>query len=212
MSASVEELSEPVLVGRSSSHFTRIARIFAAELRVDYSFQVVKDLMSTNPEDYGGNPGLRIPNLRTSQGTWFGSLNISRELWRRSSPRPRVVWPEDLDQPLLSNAQELVTQAMSTEVSLVMSKLGGTGESPHQGKMRQQLVNMLAWLEEHVTPVLAALPSRDSSYLEVSLYCLMKHVEFREVLPTAGYTELNRFCQQFGARPSVRDTEFRFDT
>ncbi|MFL5347369.1 MAG: glutathione S-transferase domain-containing protein [Hyalangium sp.] len=214
MSAALEELAKPVIIGRSSSHFTRITRIFAAEMRVDYSFRVVRDLMSPNPEDYGGNPALRIPSLQTPQGVWFGSLNVCRELWRRSNPRPRVVWPEELDKPLLANAQELVSQAMATEVTIIMEKVAGAGDSnAHQAKLRKGLLNMMAWLEENTRPALAALPpQRDLSYLEVSLFCLVKHLEFREVLPTASYAELNQFCQQFATRPSASETPFRFDT
>jgi glutathione S-transferase len=214
VTAALEVGSTPVIFGRSSSHFTRITRIFAAELRVDYSLRVVRDLMSLEVEDYGGNPGLRIPSLQTPEGTWFGALNICRELWRRSGARPRVVWPEDLDTALLSNAQELVLQAMSTEVSFVMS--GGINAStllPHQTKMRQALLNMLTWLEANAKSVLAALPpEREVSFLEVSLYCLVTHLEFRGVLPTSGYAELSAFCQRFAARPSVSETAFRFDT
>jgi glutathione S-transferase len=213
MPAALEELAQPVIIGRSSSHFTRIARVFAAEMRIDYSFQVVRDLMSSEPGDYGGNPALRIPVLRTPQGTWFGALNVCRELWRRSSPRPRVVWPEDLDEPVLANAQELVLQAMATEVSLIMAGMGGASDGAHQGKMRKGLVNMMAWLEENARSALAALPpQRDLSYLEVSLFCLVTHLEFRNVLPTAPYSELNRFCQQFATRASIGETTFRFDT
>jgi len=213
MPAALEELARPVIIGRSSSHFTRVARIFAAEMQVDYSFRVVRDLMSSNPEDYGGNPALKIPSLQTPRGVWFGSLNVCRELWRRSSPRPRVVWPEDPDEPLLANAQELVLQAMSTEVALIMGKLSGTSDSSaHQAKMRTSLVNMLSWLEENARPVLAALPQpRDLSYLEVTLFCLVTHLEFRGVLPTASYFELNKFCQQFSTRASVGETTYRFD-
>jgi hypothetical protein len=80
MPAAPEELASPIIIGRSSSHFTRI---FAAELRIDCAFQVVRDLMSSDPGDYGGNPALRIPVLQTPQGTWFGALNVCRELWRR---------------------------------------------------------------------------------------------------------------------------------
>jgi hypothetical protein len=214
MPAAPEELARPVIIGRSSSHFTRITRIFAAELRVDSSFRVVRDLMSSDPGDYGGNPALRIPVMQTPQGVWFGALNVCRELWRRSSPRPHVVWPEDLDVPVLANAQELVLQAMATEVTLIMSKLGDASDSSaHQAKMRKGLGNMLSWLEENASPMLAALPPhRDLSYLEASLFCLVTHLEFRDVLPTASYSELNRFCQQFATRASVRDTPYRFDT
>jgi glutathione S-transferase len=214
MPGAPEAHDRPVIIGRSSSHFTRITRIFAAELRVDYSFRVVRDLLSTDPADYGGNPALKIPSLQTPQGVWFGAQNVCRELWRRSSSRPRVIWPEELDQPLLANTQELVLQAMSTEVSLIMAKAGNASDSsPSQAKNRKALVNMVSWLEEHAPAALAALPpQRDLSFLEVSLFCLVTHLEFREVLPTAPYAALNRFCQQFSTRPSAAETTFRFDT
>ncbi|RKH42659.1 glutathione S-transferase N-terminal domain-containing protein [Corallococcus sicarius] len=212
MTAALEGPTPPVIIGRSSSHFTRITRIFAAELRVDTTFQVVRDLMSSNAEDYGGNPALRIPSMRTPGGVWFGALNVCRELWRQSPLKPRVVWPEDLAVPVLANAQELVLQAMATEVSLVMAKVGGGEVTAHQAKMRTALVNMMAWLEENAGAFLAALPpQRDLSFLEVSLFCLVAHLEFREVLPTAPYSELTRFCRAFAARASVSETPFRFD-
>lgn len=213
MPAALEELAKPVIIGRSSSHFTRITRIFAAEMRIDYSFQVVRDLMSSNPEDYGGNPALRIPVLRTPRGVWFGALNVCRELWRQSNPRPRVVWPEDLDEPVLANAQEFVLQAMATEVSLVMAKAADASDSSaHHAKMRKSLLNMMSWLEENARPALTALPpQRDLSFLEVSLYCLVTHLEFRGVLPTAPYSALNEFCQRFATRASVSETPYRFD-
>jgi|SRR5215217_1614670 len=213
MSVAREDVTRPVIVGRSSSHFTRIARLFAAELRVDYSFRVLRDLLSSNPEDYGGNPALRIPVMQTPRGVWFGALNVCRELRRMSSLTPHVVWPEDLEAPVLANAQELVLQAMSTEVTLIMSKLGGTGESAHQSKMRTGLTNMMSWLEQNLTTVLATLPSqRDLSFLEVTLFCLVRHLEFREVLPMTSYEELNAFCQRFETRASAMETTFRFDT
>ena len=213
MPAALEETARPVIIGRSSSHFTRITRIFAAELRVDYSLRVVRDLMSSDPEDYGGNPALRIPSLQTPQGVWFGALNVCRELWRRSSLKPRVIWPEALDNPVSANAQELILQAMATEVTLVMSRMADAQTSnAHQLKMRQSLLNILSWLEQHARSVFAALPpQRDLSYLEVTLFCLVSHLEFRDILPTDVYPELKAFCQRFATRASVRETPFRFD-
>ncbi|QSQ15266.1 glutathione S-transferase domain-containing protein [Myxococcus landrumensis] len=205
---------KPIIIGRSSSHFTRIARVFAEELRVDYDFHILRDLMSPKPEDYGGNPALKIPVLRDSRGSWFGALNVCRELWRRSSHQPSVVWPEDLTEPVSANAQELVLQSMATEVTLIMSRVGGGAESSaHQDKMRRSLGNMLGWLDENAASVFNALPAgREVSFLEVSLYCLVMHLEFREVLPTAPFTALTEFCQRFGTRASCAATVFRFDT
>ena len=64
------------LYGRSSSHFTRIPRIFAAELGVDVEFHLIRNLLSADADDYGGNPALKMPTLQTDSGLWFGSLPI----------------------------------------------------------------------------------------------------------------------------------------
>ena len=202
-----------VIFGRSSSHFTRLTRIFAAELRVDYSFQIVLDIMSSDVGDYGGNPALKLPTLQTPQDVWFGALNICRALWRQSSAKATIVWPEDLNAPLLANAQELVVHAMSTEVNLIMSKVGGGAEgSAHQAKMKASLVNSMSWLEDNAAKVFDALPaSRDLSYLEVALFCLVTHLEFREVLSTEPFSRLRKFCEQFATRTSAVNTVYRFD-
>ena len=204
---------EPTIIGRSSSHFTRIARIFAGELCVAHSFEVVHDLTSVDSDDYAGNPALRLPILRTSAGVWFGASNICRELGRRSTRGLRIVWPEDLNEALPANAQELTLQAMATEVTLIMAKAAGAVEdNAYLAKMRRSLLQTMAWLDAHLPETLAGLPStRDLSYLEVTLFCLTTHLGFREVLPTKDYGNLNAFCEAFSARPSAASTPYRFD-
>jgi glutathione S-transferase len=216
-----ERFAAPTLIGRSSSSFTRVARIFAAELAVEYSFEIVRDLLSLDAADYGGNPALKLPTLRTQRGVWFGALNICRELERLAAARPNTLWPEAYEHPLLANAQELTLHAMATAVTLIMQKVGGASESAHLAKLNQSLMGSLAWLEANLQPALARLPSqRDLSYLEVTLFCLVSHLEFREVLAPAGapsagrpaYPVLRQFSDGFAARPSAVATRYRFDT
>src|SRR5262245_4226405 len=178
-----EAISPLTIFGRSSSHFTRVVRIFAAELHVDYAYSVARDLMSLDAADYGGNPALKLPALKTPEGTWYGALNVCRELARRTRSPLRIIWPEDLTTSVLANAQELSVQAMSTEVGLIMSKAGAPDESAaNLVKMRKSLSGSLTWLDAHVDEVLALLPAdRQVSFLEVTLYCLVKHLEFRQV-------------------------------
>jgi glutathione S-transferase len=204
----------PRIIGRSSSHFTRTARMFALELAVDHDFKAIPNLMSSDSSDYAGNPALKLPILETSSGVWFGALNICRELSRRSTLGLRVVWPEDLDQPLPANAQEFTVQAMATEVTLIMAKVAGLpGDDAYHLKMRKSLSNTIVWLDENLPGALAALPpSRDLSFLEVTLFCLVTHLDFREILPTAGHANLTRFCQELGERASAVSTSYRFDT
>lgn len=205
--------STPVLVGRSSSHFTRLARLFAHELNVAYDFRVVRDLTSRSSADYADNPSLRIPIMLTESGSWFGALNICRELARRAEHPPRLVWPEDLTQPVAANAQELTFQAMSTEVVLIMAKATGVAhENPYIEKLRASLANSLAWLDAHVDTALNTLPGEPRlSTLEVSLFCLITHLDFREVLSTAPYPRLNAFQERFATRSSATRTRYHFD-
>jgi hypothetical protein len=170
------------------------------------------DLTSFDTQDYGGNPALKVPSLRTPDATWFGALNICRELARASERPLHIIWPEALEHPLLANMQELALHALSTEVALIMS-VSAASDAAHREKMTRSLANTLSWLDANVRPTLAALPpERDLSYLEVALFCLVAHLDFRKVLPAAPYLELTGFCQEFGARTSCRNTEYRFDT
>jgi hypothetical protein len=162
--------------------------------------------------------------LQASSGTWFGSLNICRALARlsqgtepnqlraASESRP-VLWPEDLRTTTLANAQELVLQAMATEVALVMDRVAGASDNQHQMKLRQVLANIMAWLERSAPEVIGTLPpERTLSYIEVTLFCLITHLEFRELLPTREYTKLTEFAQRFSQRASAETTKYVFDT
>ena len=71
------------IIGRSSSHFTRVVRLFAAELDISYKYEVVRDLTSADASVYGGNPALKIPVLQNERGTWYGALPICHFVTRR---------------------------------------------------------------------------------------------------------------------------------
>lgn len=203
--------ARPRIVGRSSSHFTRVLRIFAEECGVAYDFQVVSSLLATDPADYGGNPGLRLPNLVIPEGTVFGSLPGCRLLSTRCEAPPKMVWPEETPAFLAANALELTVQAMSTEVALIMVTQTDGGASRYADKLRAALVGMIGWLEQHLSDALRTLPERDLSYLELSLFCLIEHLEFRDVMSLAPYRSLADFRARFAQRPSALATPFEFD-
>lgn len=201
------------LYGRSSSHFTRIARIFALEAEVAFEFVLIRDLMSQEPDDYGGHPAMKMPTLQTEEGIWFGSLPICRELVACSELNLEVIWPENLDRPVAANAQELVTTAMSSEVGLIMGKATGIApDNAQQVKTRASLLGAMEWLELNADRAIATLhPERDLSFLEVSLFCLLEHLEFREVLPLDPYPQLRAFAERFAQRSSAKATAYKFD-
>jgi glutathione S-transferase len=199
------------IVGRSSSHFTRVVRIFAEELAVPCELQVVPSLLSTDASSYGANPGLRLPNLIVPNGPpVFGCLGGCRALAELSGRTLRIVWPEDLTSRLARNAHELTLQCMATEVSLIMLGTSGDAQS-YAEKLGVALEGMLEWLNEHVDEVVNVLPPRDLCFFEISLFCLVEHLPFRGVRSLEPYARLCRFRDRFAERPSAVATRFRFD-
>lgn len=201
------------ITGRSSSHFTRLVRVFAEELGVACEFVPVYDLASLDPRDYAGNPALKLPVLTQGDATVFGAENICHVL-AESAPEPRrIVWPEDVRDMQARNAQELVWHAMQAQVQLgfgtQIAKL--PADSVYFVKAAAGLHNALEWLDDRVRPVVDALPPRDLSMLEASLFCLIEHLAFRPTIPLAPYGRLTAFAREFGKRASAGNTAYRFD-
>lgn len=206
--------SRAELVGRSSSHFTRLVRMFALELGVAHTFRPVLDLQSLDPATYGGNPALKMPVLATAEGALFGAENICRALVRmaqRAGHAGQVILRGAVDARAVANAEELVLHVMASDVTLVMATAAADGREPAP-KVRASLENALRYLDEHVDEVRAALPKeRTLSFVEVALFAAVTHLPFREVLDVSPYPGLGAFCRAFGERASARATEYRFD-
>jgi glutathione S-transferase len=202
------------IIGRSSSHFTRVALIFATELAVPYELVPVHDMRQVNPEVYAGNPAMKLPSLRRAGSMVFGAENICRTLADLSGTSLKIVWPEHVRSEVGRNAQELVWHGMAAQVQWVLGTVVHKlpAENGFFVKIRAGFEGALQWLDAHWTDALTALPpSRDFSLLEVTLFCLMEHLTFRPTLPVAPYPALGRFVQEFAARPSAQRTAYRFD-
>lgn len=203
------------IVGRNSSHFTRLPRIFAHHLGVPLELVPVYDMRALGPEVYAGNPALKLPILRTENGVIFGALNICHAIAERATRPARIVWPEDLRDDLSRNAQEMVWHAMTAQVQIIMGT--GIGKLPADNvyfvKMRAGLEGALSWLEVNLPAALSELPApRDLSVFEVSLFCLIEHLSFRITVPVEPYPALARFAADFAAaNAAARETPFKFD-
>lgn len=193
------------LVGRSSSHYTRVARMFALDLGIAHTFRPVFDLMSLDAEAYAGNPALKIPILVDDRGPLFGAENVCRELARG---RADVVLRGAIDDRLVANCEELALHAMAADVTILMARFA---KAPEPAKLVASLENAIGYLDAHVDAMLAALPARRLSFVEVALFCLVRHLPWREVMDVAPYRRLAAFADAFGARACARETEFRFD-
>ena len=203
----------PGLFGRSSSHFSRVTRLVAAEFDVAYQFQPVYDLGSRDRRDYGGNPAMKLPVLRLGDASVFGTENIARVLADRAKRPVRMVWTEHLPDLVARNAQELVWHAMAAQVQLVFGTqaAGLPAENLYFMKASEGMAQVLEWLDLHLDEVLASLPARDLSLLEVTLFCLIEHLAFRPTVPLLPYTSLTAYADRFGQRASARNTVYHFD-
>jgi len=204
---------QPRLVGRSSSHFTRLVRLFAEELGVAYAFVPLHDLASRDPADYAGNPALKLPVLVLPEGPVFGAENICHALAERASQPARIVWTGQLPDLRARNAQELVWHGMNAQVQLVfgMQVARLPAENVYFAKAADGFRNALAWLDANLESVLHGLPPHDLSLLEASLFCLLEHLAFRDTLPLAPYRHLAAFAAAWRERPAAQRTAYAFD-
>jgi glutathione S-transferase len=204
-------MGDLVLQGRSSSHFTRVARIFALELEVPHTFRVVLDITSLDTAGYADNPALKVPILIDEHGSLFGTENICRELARRSSKAASCVLRGASNDRLIANTEELVLHVMSAEVNIIVAKLAGNVVVPP--KVTMSIENSLDYLDDRLDALLARLPAtRSISFVEVALFCVVSHLPFRQVLDTSRWKRLTAFAQRFAERASAQATEYRFDT
>jgi glutathione S-transferase len=207
-------MSDAQIIGRSSSHFTRLTLIFAHELGVPFELVPIHDMTVVESDVYAGNPALKLPTLRRVGSPVFGAENICRALAELAGPGRRVVWPEELRSDVARNAHELVRHAMAAQVQIVFGTVvcGLPADNLYFTKARQGFAGALRWLDDHLETVLHELPSpRDLSLFEAALFCLVDHLSFRSTLPVAPYPALARFAAGFAARPSAQRTPYRFD-
>ena len=202
------------IVGRRSSHFTRITRIFAEELGLSYEVVPIFDMTAQDSAIYANNPALKLPILRSGEEVVFGTENICRAMAERAQKSVAIVWPEQLRGNVSRNAQELVWHCMTTQVQIVfgtaIAKL--PADNLYFEKARLGYAGALAWLDAHVSDALNALPaSRQLSLFEASLFCMIEHLHFRQTLPVEQYSNLEAFRKSFAARPSAQRTVYQFD-
>jgi hypothetical protein len=156
---------------------------------------------------------MKLPNMQIDGRTVFGMQNICRALARIAPRRATIIWPETIDDNLLANAQELVLHSMATQVQIVLGTVVAKlpASNPFFSKLQTGFTSCLAWLDRELPSVLQALPPRDLSLFEVTLYCLIDHLKLRPTISLEPYAQLGRFREHYGMRESVGQTQYFFD-
>ncbi len=206
-------MKTPELFGRHTSHYTRLVLIVAHELDVEYTFTPILDLMSRDAAQYGTHPGLRMPTLRVDDEYVFGATNICALMASSASAQSALIPLHRSGNTFLMNFDEILMQAMATQVTLVIANQVAKVDSRNAlvDKSIAGLVGMLGWLDTNLVDYLARLPDRSVAVAEVALFCLLEHVKYRKTAATEIYENLHRFCEAFSMRPSAQSTHYYVD-
>src|SRR5690606_38224505 len=109
---------------------------------------------------------------------------------------------------------EMLRHAMAAQIQLIVGTMLGKlpPDNLYFVKGRAGFEGALGFLDENLPRVLAALPAdRDLSFFEVSLFCLVEHLAFRQTLSIGPYPALADFARAYGQRPSAQETGYAFD-
>lgn len=201
------------LLGRGSSHYTRVVRMLALELGVPYTLEPIHDLLSEDPAVFGGNPALKLPAVRIGGEVTWGSQNACRAIARLApGGEARVFWPEDARSPRLMNAHEVAAHAMAAQVEVVFHEL--VARRPPDAasrKRRASLLGCLAWLDAHLAAARAEIPRDRLPLLDLMVFALVEHLPFRNPLDLSAMPALRAFAEHLRDRPSARATPYAFD-
>ena len=203
------------MTGRSSSHYTRVARMAAHHLEVEFEFAVVDDLLALTPHTFAGHPGLKIPVLHVGDVAIWGTEAICGHLRRLSgAPAQVLVMPAQIDDHVVSNAQELVWQAMQAQVQWRLGVSIGKLPPDHAyfRKVQASIEGILAWLDARVVDLLERLPApREASVFELTTFALVDHLRFCPTVDVRRYAQLCQFADRWANRPEARLTPYAFD-
>jgi len=202
------------IIGRQGSHYTRLARLLAHELGVNYALRPIHDLLSEDPATFAGNPALKLPALRDGDTVVWGSQNVCR-LLARSIPagEARVFWAEDARSPLLMNAHEIVAHTMAVQVEVVFHEVvSKRAPDAASRKRRASLINCLTWLEANLAAIRAELPADRIRIVELALFAVLEHIPFRNPMELPPTPDLADFVAWFGQRPSAKATPYAVDS
>lgn len=201
------------IIGRQSSHYTRVVRMLAHELGVEHALRPIHDLLSEDPAVFAGNPALKLPAVRIGDDVVWGSQNACRAIARQvQGGETRVFWSGEARTPLLMNAHEIVAHAMAAQVEVVFHEI--VAKRPPDAasrKRRASLLNCLAWLETQLAAIRAELPAGRIAMFDLKLFALLEHLPFRNPVDLSAMPQLTGFVADFGLRPSAQATPYRFD-
>jgi len=196
---------KPKLYATPLSHFARKVRVVLAELEVPFELIFVDDLLSSDPEDFGGNPILRIPTYRDDDHWVVESDQIAHYIVEKHDPSDGLhvtrLTPDE------RNVLSMINAAMAAEVEILLSQRSGIANIESENYFRRHFKVMrlcLDWLEAEAPRFWTA---NEFSYLDIALACMWDHVNHYETIEGLDrYSWVSERVSMFAARRSLAES------
>lgn len=189
------------LIGSTTSPFVRRIRIWALLHHQPFEF-INLDIFSKEDRQVliNNNPARKVPVLIDNEQTITDSNSIMRYLLVKHQLAP-LNWQQE---GLLT----IINACNDSLVELLLCQRSGFDISEDKlffNLQNERIVETLSYLNSHLTDE----EFKGCEYLNISLYCLLDWIRFRELTALAPFTALTEFHQQFSQKICAKQTDPR---
>ncbi|GAB0111708.1 glutathione S-transferase family protein [Pseudoalteromonas distincta] len=186
------------LIGTVASPYARRIRMWALENKLDLEF-VTLDIFSEQgrPTLASKNPARKVPILIDGDLTLGDSNSILRYLLQKTG-KPQLTWPQE---QLLT----VINACNDSLVEIALCKRSGFNTQSDKlffNLQNERIAETLSYLNTH----LADDEFKSCEYLNISLYCLLDWICFRELTDFSQHSELVAFYEQYSKRQAAINT------
>ena len=189
------------LIGSVPSPYVRRIRIWALQNNCNIEL-ISLDIFSAQdrPKMANKNPARKIPILIDGDLTLSDSNSIIRYLLEKTG-KSKLNWPQE---HLLTT----INACNDSLVEMLLCKRSGLdtqSDALFFNLQNERIEQTLSFLNNHLNDE----QFKSCEYLNISLYCLLDWICFRELTDFSQYSELVAFHKQYGKRQAAIDTNPR---
>ncbi|WMS91472.1 MULTISPECIES: glutathione S-transferase family protein [Pseudoalteromonas] len=189
------------LIGSVPSPYVRRIRIWAQQNNCKLEL-VSLDIFSEQdrPTMASKNPAQKIPILVDGDLTLSDSNSILRYLLEKTG-QPKLTWPQEHLLTTINACNDSLVEMLLCERSGFDIK----SDKLFFNLQNERIEQTLSFLNTHLSDE----EFKSCEYLNISLYCLLDWICFRELTDFSQYSELVAFHKQYGKRQAAIDTNPR---
>jgi glutathione S-transferase len=189
------------LIGSTTSPYVRRIVMWALANKCDLK-RINLDIFSADdrPTMANNNPARKIPILIDADLTLTDSNNIIRYLLDKSA-QPKLTWEQE-------GTLTTINACNDSLVELLLCKRSGFNISEDKlffNLQNERIAETLSYLNTH----LADDEFKSCEYLNISLYCLLDWISFRELANFSMHAELVAFHNDYGQCQAAHQTNPR---